>query len=535
MAEVASAVVALIPSFRGGAAAIGRELDGPVQAAGTSAGQGFGTRFGGAARSVIGPMLAGITVGAAVSFFRGAIEEASGLSESLNALEVTYGQNADAVAALGEQAADALGLSNLEFNNLAVRFSNFANTIGGPGGNVAGILDDLTTRASDFASVMNIEVADAAALFQSGLAGESEPLRQYGIDLSAATVQAYAYANGIAEQGARLTEAQRIQATYGSLMEQTSATAGDFANTSDQLANQQRIMQARMADARAELGEAFLPIMTQVTTFLAEEAVPAFRSVAEWVSENSWVITALAVIVGGTLVAAFFAWAASVWAANAALLANPLTWIILAVVALAAALIWLILNWEQVANWLTTTWNNALAWASETLANFGDNVRDFFSNLPSRIVAWLGDLGDLLINAGRSVIDGFLEGLSAGWNGVVSFVTGLAPWIADNKGPIEYDRQLLVPAGRAIMTGLRTSMEGEMGALQATLTGVSNVIAGQQFSAAGTASMVPVAGPGAGGAAGITIQNYGVDANELAAKTRAEMRDWAEGQAVAYR
>lgn len=532
MAEVASAVVALIPSFKGGRNEIARQLRNPSENAGRQGGQAFGGSFVGAARSFIGPMLATLTAGAIVGFFRGAITEASGLNESIHALEVTYGGAADAVIALGENAADSLGLSNLEFNNLAVRFSNFANTIGGA--DAAGTLDDLTTRAADFASVMNIEVADAAALFQSGLAGESEPLRQYGIDLSAATVNAYAYANGIAEQGAQLTEAQRIQATYGSLMEQTSKTAGDFTNTSGELANQQRIMQARLADARAELGTAFLPIMQTVTKFLADEVVPAFASVAEWVNENQWVIGVLAGIIATTLVAAFIAWAASVWIANAALLANPITWIILAIVALVAALIWLIANWDMVSEWLRTTWENALAWAGDALEDFGDGIYDFFSTLPDRILNWLGDLGGLLVAAGQSVIDGFLQGLSDGWANVTGFVAGLAPWIAENKGPLSYDRRLLVPAGKAIMGGLRTSMEGEVGALEATLNGISNVIAAQQFAAQG-AAQAGAAGVAPVGDGGFTVNNYGVDANELSMKTERTFSDWQRGEAVMFR
>lgn len=276
------------------------------------------------------------------------------------------------------------------------------------------------------------------------------------------------------------------------------------------------------------------PLASSVFTGVGDAlkaAMPYLESFAGWLSENQWVLGVVAGLIGVTLVAAFIAWTASIWASTIALLANPITWIVIAVVALAAALIWLLLNWDAVAEWLTTTWNSALTWASETLGNFGDNVREFFAGLPDRIVGWLGDLGDLLIGAGRAVIDGFLSGLSSGWNGVVSFVTGLAPWIAENKGPLSYDRRLLEPAGEAIMGGLDRSMRSRLGALRGTLGEITATIAGHHFGPAA----VGAGGAGAGGAGGLTIQNYGVDANELAAKTRAEMRDWAEGQAVAYR
>lgn len=87
----------------------------------------------------------------------------------------------------------------------------------------------------------------------------------------------------------------------------------------------------------------------------------------------------------------------------------------------------------------------------------------FVSSIPSRIVSALGDLGGLLVGAGRSVIDGFLSGLKGAWDGVTGFVGGIAGWIAEHKGPIEYDRRLLVPHGRAIMAGLGEGLERAFG------------------------------------------------------------------------
>jgi len=111
---------------------------------------------------------------------------ASDLAESINAVNVTFGEAADGVLELGENAAKSVGLSKREFGMLAVQFSAFADKIAGSGGNVVGTLDEMTTRAADFASVMNIDVAEAARIFQSALAGEQEPIKKFGIDLSAA-------------------------------------------------------------------------------------------------------------------------------------------------------------------------------------------------------------------------------------------------------------------------------------------------------------------------------------------------------------
>lgn len=200
-----------------------------------------------------------------VSYIGDTVSAASDLEESVNAVEVTMGGAADEILAFGRTAASSLGLSQRAVNEAATAFSAFGERIAP--GNVAGVFQDYITRATDFASVMNIDMQDALDRFRSGLAGESEPLRRFGLDLSAATVGAYAVANGIAESASKMTEAQKVQARYGTLMEQTNKVAGDFANTSDSLANQQRILAAEWENAQARLGEMFVP--------LAQDALPA--------------------------------------------------------------------------------------------------------------------------------------------------------------------------------------------------------------------------------------------------------------------
>lgn len=223
---------------------------------------------------------AALGAGAAVGITK-SISAASELDESFNAVQVSFGDAADEVLKLGENSATAFGLSQSELNGYAVQFSAFTSQIAGADGDVAGTFENLIGRATDFASVMNIEVGDAAGSFQSALAGETEPLRKFGIDLSAATVESFAYANGIAKAGEELTEQQKVQARYGSLMEQTAKTQGDFANTSDGLANQQRILSANFEDLQATLGSAFLPIMAELVGVLNDALGPAMETIAE--------------------------------------------------------------------------------------------------------------------------------------------------------------------------------------------------------------------------------------------------------------
>jgi hypothetical protein len=236
--------------------------------------------------------LAGTAVVGAIAVMAAkSIQAASDLSESINAVNVTFGKSADGILKLGEAAAEAVGLSNSQFNGLAVQFSSFANTVAGEGGDVVGTIDDMTHRVADFASVMNIDVPRAGEVFQSALAGEQEGIKKFGIDMSAATVEQFAFANGIAKVGDQLTETQKVQARYGLLMQATEKVAGDFANTADGLANSQRILAAKTTDTAAKFGNALKPAMEAVVPVLidtldaAAELAPAFQAASDQVAD----------------------------------------------------------------------------------------------------------------------------------------------------------------------------------------------------------------------------------------------------------
>lgn len=590
MAEVASAYVALLPSFRGGAGAISRQLGGPLDTAGEAGGQRFGggmrTGIAGMATQVFAPLAAAAAGVSLVGFFKGAVDEASGLGESVNALNVVFGDSSAGIQDLGKAAAQNLGLSNLDFNNLAVRFSNFAKTVAGEGGNVTGVLGDLTTRSADFASVMNLDVAEAAGLFQSGLAGETEPLRRYGIDLSAAAVEAYALANGIGDGTGKLTEAEKVQARYGALMEQTAQTAGDFANTSDSLANQQRILAAKFDDTKARIGTALLPALTGVVSFvsttmlpaldamgafLTDTLIPGFQSFAQFVSANAvplgivaglitavflpaliamgvqatisaakqvaaWIVTQASAIAGAAAQSLAVARTVAGWVlmgaqsliqaarmAAAWLIAMGPVGLIIAIVVGLVALI--IANWDTIVAWTKQAWENVTAWLATAWANITSGVTsawngilnffraipgkivefflnwtllgllikhwdsikegatigfnavvDFIKGIPDRIISGLGNLGTMLLDAGKNIMQGLWNGLTAKWGEVQDWFSGLGDWISEHKGPKQYDLNLLRPAGGWIMTGLQDGIEDELPALRSTLTRVSNAI-----------------------------------------------------------
>ena len=292
MAEQAYAYVTLIPVAKGFQQKIANELKGVGgkggvgSTAGSATGKSFVSGFGGAMKALAATVATGFVATKALQFFKSSVTQASDLGESINAVNVAYGEYADSVLALGDDVASRLGLSTVDFNAAAVRFSAFAERVVGEGGNVAGFVDDISTRAADFASVFNIDVSEALQVFQSGLAGEAEPLKRFGINLLESEVKAYALRAGIIGIGEQMTETQKVQARYGLLLESTAKTQGDFANTSDGLANSQRILQASYKNLQARVGEGLTPVMAKLVSALVPLADYIFPRLADFMNNR---------------------------------------------------------------------------------------------------------------------------------------------------------------------------------------------------------------------------------------------------------
>ncbi len=209
----------------------------------------------------------GVAAGVAAKY---AIDAASNLAESTNAVKVSYGEVSDAVLDLGRNATEQFGLSQRAFNDAAVSFTNFAEDVAGDGGDVAGTLETLMLRSTDFASVMNMDVTEAANAFKSALSGEAEPLKAFGINISDAAVKAYALESGLIAVGETMSDQEKVQARFGLLMKETDKVAGDFANTSDGYAGAIKKARAEVENLAASLGNVLIPALAAALGFITD-------------------------------------------------------------------------------------------------------------------------------------------------------------------------------------------------------------------------------------------------------------------------
>lgn len=226
-----------------------------------------------------------------------------------------------------------------------------------------------------------------------------------------------------------------------------------------------------------------------------------------------------ALVVGAWLLMAAQSMAAAVRMAAAWFIAlGPIGWIIGAIIGLVALVI---LNWEKVSTFTSEAWANITRFISEAWTNIVTGVSNginsviaFFTGLPGQILSALGNLGGLLLGAGKQILDGFLNGLTAGFEKVKNFVGGIGSWIADHKGPKRYDLGLLVPAGGWIMDGLNTGIQDSMPGLGSQLSDVSWMIQNgidPELAAGGNyafSSTPGSAGPPNGSGGGSSVTNH---------------------------
>ena len=140
----------------------------------------------------------------------------------------------------------------------------------------------------------------------------------------------------------------------------------------------------------------------------------------------------------------------------------------------------------------------------------GEAVRRWFADLPSRLLNALGNVGMILWDAGRAILTGFWDGLKSVWSGITDWVSGIAGTIASLKGPLPYDRTVLIENGRALMYGLQSGLqrgfEEEVEPYISALAG--EIEDGMSFSPT-------VAYSAAGGGYGQVVNNYYIDGSAV--------------------
>ena len=228
-----------------------------------------------------------------------AAQQASDLNETINKTNVIFGQASKSVQSFASSAAKNLGMANQEALDFAATFGGLGKMAGKTGDDLGKFSTDLVALTADMASFNNANPADVALALGAALRGESEPIRKYNVLINDAAVKAEAMAMGLYNGTGNLDQQAKVLATHRLILKQTTDQQGDFNNTIDSAANQQKILTATIKDATTKIGQAFLPVL--------ETVLPLLVNFGEFASNNTGFIVAMSVALGtlaGAIVAA---------------------------------------------------------------------------------------------------------------------------------------------------------------------------------------------------------------------------------------
>lgn len=243
----------------------------------------LGKAFSGLATKLAGAISAIAAGGELFEFAKESIELGSALSEVQNVVDVTFGEEGAAVInKFSKNAIKQFGLSELSAKKFSSTLGAMFKSMGDfDEAEIIEMSTALTGLAGDMASFYNLDAQEAFDKLRSGISGETDPLKQLGINLSVANLEAYALANGIEKSYNQMTEQEKALLRYNYILATTADAQGDFANTQDSWANQTRILAEEFNSLKGTLGQGLINVLNPIVTSINSDFMPVLQDLAD--------------------------------------------------------------------------------------------------------------------------------------------------------------------------------------------------------------------------------------------------------------
>ncbi len=217
-----------------------------------------GTRSMGALKTGLAALGGVLVLDKAVQGIKYATKASSDLGEQINKNSVVFKGSEKEIITWSKSTAGSLGLSQRAALEATGTFGNMLVPMGFARDKAGEMSQGLVTLSADLASFNNKDPAQVLDALRAGLSGETEPLRQLGVSLNQARIEQEAMNKGLWDGKGQIDAAAKASATYSLILKDTKLAQGDFANTSDSLANRQRIVKAQLEDTAAIIGGVFV-------------------------------------------------------------------------------------------------------------------------------------------------------------------------------------------------------------------------------------------------------------------------------------
>ena len=235
-----------------------------IQKTASKAGSSLASQMSGFALKIGGALAAAFAVKKIVEFGASCVELGSDLTEVQNVVDVTFPKMSQQVNDFAKNAAQSFGLSETMAKKFTGTFGAMAKAFGFSESAAYDMSTTLTGLAGDVASFYNLSQDEAYTKLKSVFTGETETLKDLGIVMTQNALDAYALANGYGKVTSKMSEAEKVALRYKFVQDQLTLATGDFSRTSDQWANQVRILQLRFDSLKATIGQGLINVLTPV-------------------------------------------------------------------------------------------------------------------------------------------------------------------------------------------------------------------------------------------------------------------------------
>jgi len=241
-----------------------------------------GISFGKLTGAISGAYAAVLGFSEAFRFTADAIKKSSDLAETMNKVNVIFGNAAKSVLSFSDSAVTALGMTRQQALDAASTFAIFGKSAGLSGGSLVDFSTNLVKLATDFASFHNASPEETITAIGAALRGESEPIRKFGILLDDATLKAEAMKLGLYDGTGALDIQTKSLAAYNVILQQSKDAQGDFKNTSDSLSNQMKILSATFDEMKVSLGDGMQKPTLNIVSILNDQFIPAISGAIKY-------------------------------------------------------------------------------------------------------------------------------------------------------------------------------------------------------------------------------------------------------------
>ena len=198
------------------------------------------------------------------------IEPAMMAQEAASKFQTIFGSSSSSVTAWADQLAVSIGRSSRELQGMAADMTAVISPMAGSRDAAIRMSEGFVQMAQDLASFHNVDVSEAFAALRSGITGETEPLKRFGIILTDAALNEYALTQGIRKRVEQMSTAEKTQLRYNAIMARMGAANGDAERTSGSLTNKLRALEGAWSDQSVAIGERMIPGMTTLVSAMTD-------------------------------------------------------------------------------------------------------------------------------------------------------------------------------------------------------------------------------------------------------------------------